>query len=160
VSVRGAVDYDLTRRTVADQSAIQRTRAELVDPATGGIRDDARHPQLFSVFLDSSRRPPRRRELVFTAQLTVSTTEYEVGNSLLTRTHIPGEFLFRDTVVVRATPPGDEKEEWKVGFVLSDNRWSDETFTTVALAGGSFSIPLVNDKGFAARLVLRPRPWD
>ena len=69
VSVRGAVDYDLTRRSVKDESAIQRTREELVDRATGKIRGDARQPQLFSVFLDSTRRPPAKRDLVFTVQL-------------------------------------------------------------------------------------------
>jgi hypothetical protein len=160
VSVRGAVDYDLTRRSVVDQSAIQRTREELVDPATGKIRSDARHPQLFSMFLDSTRRPPRRRDLVFTIQLSVSTSSYEVDDSLLTKTHIPGEYVFRDTVVISATPPADDKDAWKVGYVLTDNKWVTDKFTTVTPADGSYAIPLENDKGFKAQLLLDPRPWE
>jgi hypothetical protein len=147
VSVRGAVDYDLTRRSVVDQSAIQRTRDELVDPATGSIRADARHPQLFSVFLDSGRRPPRRRDLVFSLQLTVSASTYEVGDTLLTRTHIPGEYVFRDNIVISARPP-------------TDNQWSGDAFTSVKPVSGRYWIPLANDKGFAAQLVLEPRPWN
>lgn len=160
VSVRGAVDYDLTRRSVVDQSAIQRTREEIVDPASGAIRADARHPQLFSIFLDSARRPPRRRDLVFTVQLTVSTSTYEVGDTLFTRTHIPGEYVFRDTIVISATPPGDPKDVWKVGYVLADNQWATDSMATVKPVAGRYSIPLANGKGFAAQLVLEPRPWD
>jgi hypothetical protein len=159
VSVRGAVDYDLTRRTVNDQSAIQRMRAELVDPATGAIRADARHPQLFSVFLDSTRRPPRKRDLVFTIQLAVSTSTYEVGSTLLTRTHMPGEFLFRNTIQISAAPPDDDKGAWKVRYVLTDDQWAGEEMATVEPKDGRYWIPLSTEKGFAAQLVLEPQPW-
>ena len=160
VSVRGAVDYDLTRRSVKDESAIQRTREELVDRATGKIRGDARQPQLFSVFLDSTRRPPAKRDLVFTVQLAVSTSSYEVGNQLLTGSHIPGEFLFRNTIQIGATPPAEENASWKVRFVLTDEQWSRTEMQDAELRDGRYYIPLQNDKGFKAQLRLAPRPWE
>jgi hypothetical protein len=160
VSVRGAVDYDLTRRSVSDQSAIQRTRQELVDPKTGKILADARQPQLFSVFLDSTRRPPVKRDLVFTVQLAVSTSSYEVGDTLLTKSHIPGEYLFRNTIQLSAMPPDDPKAQWKVRFVLTDTQWSGTSMQDADFKDGCYDIPLENDKGFKARLRLAPRPWN
>ena len=160
VSVRGAVDYDLTRRSVKDQSAIHRTRAELVDPATGAALPEGRHPQLFSLFLDSSRRPPAKRDMVFTIQLAVSTTSYEVGDKLLSRMHIPGEYLFRDTIQVSATAPADEKDKWKVKFVLMDDQWGGTGMKDAELEDKCYRIPLSNRKGFKARLRLAPRAWS
>ena len=97
---------------------------------------------------------------MFTVQLAVSTSSYEVGDTLLTKSHIPGEYLFRNTIQLSAIPPDDPKAQWKVRFVLTDTQWSGTSMQDADFKDGCYDIPLENDKGFKARLRLAPRPWN
>ncbi|MCL4471282.1 MAG: hypothetical protein M1547_09250, partial [Gammaproteobacteria bacterium] len=75
VATRGALDFDLTRRTIANNSAVLRSRSEIFED-DGTLKADARHPHLFSTFLDLSKRPPESDEMMFTVQLAVSMITY------------------------------------------------------------------------------------
>jgi hypothetical protein len=164
VATRGALDFDLTRRTVANNSAVLRSRSELFED-DGSLKADARQPHLFSTFLDLSKRPADSSEMMFTVQLAVSMITYTGEDSPGDQHYIPGEYLFRDTVVISAVPPTDKAASWQVGFVLADSGWSSAKTTPadgkVDEQGQPYvAIPLNNDKGFKATLRLYGSHWE
>ena len=164
VATRGALDFDLTRRTVANNSAMLRPRSDLFAD-DGTLKADARHPYLFSTFLDLSKRPQGSREMMFTVQLSVSMITYAGEDTPTDEHYVPGEYLFRDTVVISAIPPADTKESWQVSYVLADSGWSS---AKMAPADGKVdeqgqpyvAIPLKNEKGFKATLRLYGSHWE
>lgn len=163
VATRGALDFDLTRRTVANNSAILRSRDEIFGD-DGTLKADARHPHLFSTFLDLSKRPPGSAEMMFTIQLSVSMITYTGEDSSTDRHYVPGEYLFRDTVVISAIPPADKAASWQISFVLADSGWSSSKRSPAEgrkdEKGEPYvAIPLSNDKGFRATLRLYGSHW-
>lgn len=164
VATRGALDFDLTRRTIANNSAMLRLRSEIFED-DGTLKTDARHPHLFSTFLDLSKRPPDSKEMMFTIQLWVSMITYTGEDAPPDQHYVPGEYLFRDTIVVSAIPPSDKSASWQVSFVLADSGWSG---AKRAPADGMkdeqgkpyVAIPLENKKGFKATLRLYGSHWE
>lgn len=164
VATRGALDFDLTRRTIANNCAMLRTRAELFDDA-GTLKPDARQPHLFSTFLDLSKRPEGRAEMMFTIQVSVSMITYTGEDSEANEHYVPGEYLFRDTLVISAVPPADSTASWQVSYVLADSGWSSADMTPAKGATDEqkqpyVAIPLQNDKGFKATLRLYGSHWE
>lgn len=163
VATRGALDFDLTRRTIANNSAILRQRGDLFDE-NGALLQAAKHPVLFSVFMDTSKRPEKRKEMMFSVQLSVSMLTYMGEESSVDQHYVPGEYLFRDTLVINAIPPATSDESWRVGYVLSDSGWSSaEDRVAESQKDGQgkpyVAIPLQNQKGFKATLRLYGTPW-
>jgi len=156
VAPRGAMQYRLTERRRETHSAILRTYDELFHPERVAGLKGQRRPYLFSVFLDT-RKITRGRTVVFSAELAVSTTGYTIDRALFLDTHIPGEYLFRDTVTVRATRDGDG---WNVRYVLADERWGENRGRDVEEDDAGRFIPLSSSKGFKAKLRLVYRPWS
>lgn len=164
VATRGALDFDLTRRTIANNSAMLRSRAEIFED-DGTLKADARHPHLFSTFLDLSKRPPDSKEMMFTVQLSVSMITYTGEDTATDQHYVPGEYLFRDTIVVSAIPPSDKTSSWQVGFVLADSGWSSaKRAPAVGMKDEQgepyVAIPLENKKGFKATLRLYGSHWE
>lgn len=164
VATRGALDFDLTRRTIANNSAILRQRSDLFDEE-GKLLKAARQPTLFSVFLDTSKRPQRSKEMMFSVQLSVSMLTYLGEESSVDQHYMPGEYLFRDTIVISALPPDTPDESWRVGYVLADSGWSsaeDRIAESRKDEQGKpyVAIPLENQKGFKATLRLYGTPWQ
>jgi hypothetical protein len=163
VATRGALDFDLTRRTIANNSAILRQRGELFDDA-GNRLADAKHPALFSVFMDTTKRPQDRPEMMFSVQLSVSMLTYMGEDSSVDQHYVPGEYLFRDTLVFNAIPPATPDASWRVGYVFADSGWSgakDQIAVSSTDEQGKpyVAIPLENQKGFRATLRLYGTPW-
>ncbi len=164
VATRGALDFDLTRRTIANNSAILRQRGDLFDD-NGALLKAAKHPVLFSVFMDTSKRPETRKEMMFSVQLAVSMLTYMGEESSVDQHYVPGEYLFRDTLVINAIPPATSEASWRVGYVLSDSGWSgaeDAIAESRKDEQGKpyVAIPLQNPKGFKATLRLYGTPWQ
>ena len=168
VAPRGAYTYDLTSRTQAHASAVRRDYAELFDK-DGNLGAAARSPVLFSVFLDSSKIETGK-EVAFSIDLAVSNAGYEVDGALFLKSHIPGEYLFRNTLVLFAKR--DETKQWKLRYVWADDRWasgSKSEAELVRLGGGAvgieqdassvFSIPIASTKGFQANLAISLSVW-
>jgi hypothetical protein len=163
VATRGALDFDLTRRTVSNNCAMLRPRSDLFEN-DGTLKADARQPHLFSAFLDLSNRPPGSPEMMFTIQLAVSMITYTGEDAPSDNHYVPGEYLFRDTIVIRAIPPSNATESWQVSFILADSGWSSAKATP---ADGKMdeqgqpyvAIPLRNEKGFKANLRLYGSHW-
>jgi hypothetical protein len=164
VGTRGALDFDLTRRTIANNSAILRQRGDLFDEA-GTLLKAAKHPALFSVFLDTTKRPQNRKEMMFSVQLSVSMLTYMGEDSSVDQHYVPGEYLFRDTLVINAIPPDTSGASWRVGYVFADSGWSgaaDQIAESRKDEQGKpyVAIPLQNQKGFKATLRLYGTPWQ
>lgn len=164
VATRGALDFDLSRRTVANNSAILRQRGDLFD-GNGKLLEKAKQPVLFSVFMDTSKRPERSKEMMFSIQLAVSMLTYMGEDSSVDDHYVPGEYLFRDTLVINAIPPETPDASWRVGYVLADSGWSnaeDRIADSKKDEQGKpyVAIPLQNDKGFKATLRLYGTPWQ
>lgn len=155
VSPRGAMTYKLSERRKATFSAVLRTFDEMfkLDKTKRGT---PRWPVLFSVFLDT-KRISVGQSLLFTVDLAVSTTGYTVDRQLWLDRHIPGEYLFRDTVSIRATPG---KDGWTVRYALSDEAWGENPGRAVERDDGGQYIPLTSRKGFKGRLRLAAARWE
>lgn len=164
VATRGALDFDLSRRTVANNSAILRRRSDLFDE-DGKLLKAAKQPTLFSVFMDTSKRPEHRKEMMFSIQLSVSMLTYRGEESSADDHYVPGEYLFRDTLAINAIPPDMPDASWRVGYVFADSGWSN---AKDAIADSRkdeqgkpyVAIPLENAKGFKATLRLYGTPWQ
>ncbi|MCL4471654.1 MAG: hypothetical protein M1547_11185, partial [Gammaproteobacteria bacterium] len=120
---------------------------------------------LFSTFLDLSKRPPESDEMMFTVQLAVSMITYTGEDTPTDQHYVPGEYLFRDTVVVSAIPPSDKSASWQVSFVLADSGSSNPSNApAVGMKNEQgqpyVAIPLENKKGFKATLRLYGSHWE
>mgnify|MGYP000887652503 CR=1 FL=1 len=166
---RGAYTYTLTERSKAQESAVRRQYSELFD-AGGNLIKDARSPTLFSAFLDSSKILAGS-EVAFSIDLAVLNAGYEIDGALFLKQHIPGEYLFRDTVVLFAKR--GEDGQWILRYVMSDDHWATDKKSAAALAGLSnsasrvtmtsattFSLPLSSNKGFQAELIITLAAWE
>lgn len=152
VSPRGAYTFTLTERRKETHSAILRRFDELFPDPKAGSKQSPRHPVLFSAFLDTRNITVKRSStLVFSVELAVSTTDYEIDGFLFFDQHVPGEYLFRNTIVVRATK---EDDGWKLRYVFADDNWSEKAGTLVEQDADGTYIPLKSAKGFQGKLRL------
>ena len=149
VAPRGANDFKLTERRRDTCSAILRGFDELLR-LDNVDRDMPRSPVLFSAFLDTSKITVGRT-MVFSVELTVSTTGYTIDNKLWLDGHVEGEYLFRDTLVIRATQSGDG---WNVRYLFADERSSEALGTLAVQEGDAYVIPVSSQKGFKGQLRL------
>lgn len=154
VAPRGAFMFKLTERRIETNSAILRRFDELFAPS-GAEHPRPRFPMLFSTFLDTARITSGRT-LVFSVDLAVSTTGYNVDGTLVTRQHVPGEHLFRNTITIRATQADDG---WTLRYVFADDQWGESRGTPAEREGQDWLISLKSHKGFEGllRLTMRER---
>lgn len=163
VAPRGAVGYRLSERRRDTFSAVLRNFDELFAPCPDVVRTaaaefdelfrvraDARAPTLFSAFLDT-RKIALGRTIVFTIELSVSTSGYSIDGRLWNQ-HVEGEYLFRDTLALRISQRGDG---WNLRYVLTDEAWSENGGRLAERDGDDFIVPLSSKKGFAAKLRLK-----
>ncbi|QIL20828.1 hypothetical protein [Thermomonas sp. HDW16] len=168
VAPRGAYTYDLTSRTKPQESAVRREYSELFD-ADGSLAKSARSPTLFSVFLDSSKITAGS-EVAFSIDIAVSNAGYEIDGALFLKQHIPGEYLFRDTLVLFAKR--DDAGDWRLRYVWADEHWATGSKNAAELARIGqksvgiaqqdphvFAVPLESSKGFRAELNIALAPW-
>jgi hypothetical protein len=105
-TVRGA-QWQMHRRAVRENSAIQRTFDELFPETPDGTRMPSRDrsPHLFSVFLDPTKSlNTRTKSVSFAFDLAVLVPDYEIDGVLWLKRHYEGGYLYRDLIVVEATP--------------------------------------------------------
>jgi hypothetical protein len=155
IAPRGSVTYKLSERRVERGSAVLRRYDELYDEH-GKPRADQRSPKLFSAFLDTSKIT-RGRTLVFSIELSVSATGYEIDRALFFDQHVEGDYLLRKTVAVQATRAG---EGWRVRYTFADDAWAETRGADVKRDDQGLYIPLASKKGFRGRLRLNVREWS
>ena len=154
VAPRGAATYFLSERRKETFSAVLRTFDEMMRSQQVGT-NTPRWPVLFSIFLDSSRIT-LGQTLVFSVELAVSTTEYEIDGFLIFDRKIPSEYLFRDTITVRARKA---ENGWTLRYILSDEDWGEGRGRNAESTDAGFQIPIQSRKGFKARLRIEPSNW-
>lgn len=156
VSPRGAVQYTLTERRKETFSAVIRKFDELFRVENIPGLNAPRSPYIFSLLLDS-KSITSGRSLKFSADLAVSTTNYEIDRFLILDRSIPGEYLFRDNLVVTITPSADGP---KVRYRFSDDSWGESTGLDVPKDDKGLYIPMTSKKGFKAKLRLDVKRWS
>jgi len=152
VSPRGAANFSLTERRRDTYSAVLRGFDDLLRLDKTN-RDTPRSPVLFSAFLDT-RRVTTGKTVAFGIELAISTTGYTIDNKLWLDQHIEGEYLFRDTLVLKARQAQDG---WSVRYLHADERWSEGTGTLAEQEGEDYIIPISSQKGFKGQLRLAVR---
>lgn len=155
VAPRGAAGYTLSERRRDTFSAVLRQYDELMHPARLGLAAP-RSPVMFSAFLDT-RRITVGKTVVFSVELAVSTTGYTIDNALWLDQHVEGEYLYRDTLTIRATPRGDG---WALRYNRTDERWSENAGSAAERDGDDFIVPIESAKGYRGRLRLKVRRVD
>jgi hypothetical protein len=148
VSPRGMVGCSLTERRRDTFSAVLRPYDELLETSR------PRSPVLFSAFLDTSKIKVGRT-VVFSLDLAVSTTDYSIDKRLWLDQHVEGEYLFRDTITVKAT---QTRNGYNVRYVATDENWSEARGTRIDRKDDYYYIPLISKKGFKANLRLAVQP--
>ena len=152
VAPRGANTYRLTERRRDTFSAILREYDDLLRLDKTDL-SAPRSPVLFSAFLDTTKITVGRT-VVFSLELAISTTSYTIDNDLWLDTHVEGEYLFRNTLVIKATPADDG---WNVRYVFADDRSSEMPGTLTERDGDDYLIPISSQKGFEGKLRLSVR---
>ncbi|MBU1638792.1 hypothetical protein KKC97_14105 [bacterium] len=143
VRVRGK-RWDLHRRTTADNSAIFRTYADLFEREEG-----PRSPFLFTLYLSKdtwAKTNPRRRDLAFSLELGVMVPEYEVDGFLFLDHHFEGGYIYRDTLIVKVTPPQNSKDRIRLQYRFESSSSGDEwQLASLQKSGSSLmlTIPIV-----------------
>lgn len=148
---RGRTHFRLTERRRDTFSAVLRAYDDLFG-AHGVPLVKPRSPVLFSAFLDT-RKITVGSTVVFNVDLEVSTTGYTI-DGWLSKQHIEGERVFRETLTLRATPVADG---WNLRYVFADEDSSEKPGKLADRDGEDFIVPLSSKKGFAARLRLAVR---
>ena len=155
VAPRGSMTYKLTERRKETFSAIMRKFDEMFRLERAGL-DELRFPVLFSVYLDT-KKITSGKFLVFSIDLSVSTTGYEIDGFLVFDKHIPGEYLFRDTITVRAV---QNNAGWDVRYSLMGAKWGESAGNKVQHDERGYFIPLETEKGFKCKLRLKTELWN
>lgn len=147
----------LSERRVEHDSAIFRRYDEMFHPERAG-HDHARHPVLFSVYLDSTRiTVAQGRTMMLTADIAVRSTEFKVGGRWFVSRRVPEENLFREKVVILATAAAGG---WRLRYILGDEDWGEGRGRPVKEDARGHYVPLTSRKGFKGRLYLGIEPWE
>ncbi len=171
-SVRG-YQWQMHRRTVRENCAIHRTYDELF-PKQGGVRtpDRTRSPHLFSVFLDPNKSmkdhlAPGKRSVAFAFDLAVLVPDYEIDGVLWLKRHFEGGYIYRELILVEATPDPGVVGGWRVNYGYQSrtpNSAPNSTATRPLPAGTgiAFDIDVVQEKhpGIKATLRIEAQPWN
>jgi len=165
VSVRGK-PWQLHRRTVNENSAIFRQFDELFPEAGSARRSPnvAASPVLFNVFLDMSQSQTGT-SFAFAMDLCVRVPGYEVDGLLFLKDHFEGGYLFRDTVMLEATPPAPPKGEWEFEYWFANQRDRKRDKATIVENTDealTFEIPIEqpHPPGIKARLRVKTSYWN
>jgi len=170
-TVRGC-QWQMHRRTVREHSAIHRTFDELF-PEQLGVRlpNSARSPHLFSVFLDPTKSTKddlriEKRSVAFAFDLAVLVPDYEVDGILWLDRHYEGGYLYRELILVEATPNQQSLGGWTVKYGYQSQtpnlaRKQTETRPLQGENGIAFNIEVVQKKhpGIDAMLRIEARQW-
>jgi len=154
VAPRGATTYKLTERRKETSSAILRKFDDLLKLENTDL-NAPRSPVLFSVFLDT-KQITVGKTLVFAVDIAVSATDYVVGDAFWNNQRIEGEYLFRNTIVIRAKQTDNG---WEVRYNMADDAWAENPGRAVERDQTGMYIPCTSGKGFKARLRLQTRRW-
>lgn len=167
VSIRNK-PWQLHRRMANENSAIFRKFDELFTRWDSRkkvwVPDRSASPMLFNVFLDMGQSQTGKT-LAFAADICVRVPEYEVNGILFFKNYFEGGYLFRDMVMLEATPPATAKGAWKLEYSFASRQGQPPQLATVISSEErtlTFEIPVEqpNPPGIKARLRVETRFWN
>lgn len=164
VSVRGC-QWQMTRRTVGESSAIFRTYEQLFPgkERTRRAPDRSMSPHLFSVFLDPRKSVKSSRSVSFAFDMKVLVPDYVIDGVLFMKRHYEGGFIYRDLILVEAFPDGrrvkygyQDMNPGKPGVDAKLRPLGNDP-----AAGFAFDIPIEQKTrpGLHGTLRIEARPW-
>jgi hypothetical protein len=168
-TIRGS-QWQLHRRTVRENSAIQRTYDDLFPKGVDGKRAPSAHgsPHLFSVFLDPTKSlNSSAKSVAFAFDLAVLVPDYQIDGVLWLNKHFEGGYLYRELILVEATPDTKAPSGWQItyGFQSETPNIAVKPAPAVLTQDGTltFSIPVESPEGrrpgIKAELRIEMRPW-
>ena len=168
VAALRASQWQLHRRVVRENSAIQRTYDELFPVGQDGKRaaSTLNSPHLFSLFLDPTKSQNRHRSVAFAFDVAVLVPDYEIDGVLWLKKHFEGGYLVRKLIVVEATVDPNGVAGWRIEYGFQTE--TPNTVNTVAktrLEGGAlkFEIPISSPEssrpGVRGQLRIEMRSW-
>src|SRR5262249_23974012 len=111
--------------------------------------------------------PISKRSVAFAFELSVLVPDYKIDGTLWLKRHFEGGYLYRELIIVEATPNPDAPGGWAVtyGFQSKTPNAARKKAATALLpneAAIAFSIPVVQDKrpGINAALRIEARLWN
>jgi hypothetical protein len=163
VSFRGK-PWQLHRRVANENSAIFRLYDDLFTNEPGKPKAPRREnsPLLFNAFMDVSQSQ-NRKSLAFAMDLCVRVPEYQVNGLLFLKDHYEGGYLFRDTVMLEATPTPDQEQSWRFEYwFVSDTSKRQDAQVDETEDILTFEIPIVQPRppGIKATLRVRTQFWN
>jgi hypothetical protein len=167
VSIRGK-PWQLHRRTADEGSAIFRRFDDLFSRANKKTKvwrpDRTESPLLFNVFLDMGQSQTGKT-FAFAVDLCVKVPEYEVDGILFFKNHFEGGYLFRDMVMLEATPPQDGNKKWRLDYQFASQRNEAPRPAEITSSGQGvlgFEIPVEqpNPPGIKGKLRVEARFWN
>ena len=121
-ALRGS-QWQLHRRVVRENSAIQRTYDELFPPAANGKKGPSTKlsPHLFSIFLDPKKSQQEDGSVAFAFDVAVLVPDYEIDGVLWLKQHFEGGYLVKELIVVEATPDVNSPGGWRIQYGKQSN---------------------------------------
>jgi hypothetical protein len=169
-TIRGS-QWQLHRRTVRENSAIQRTYDELFPKGVDGERAPGKQgsPHLFSIFLDPTKSlSSLTKSIAFAFDLAVLVPDYQIDGVLWLNKHFEGGYLYRELILVEATPDSQSPAGWKLAYGFQSqtpNIAATPSFAALTPTGTlTFSIPVQSPQGvrpgIRAGLRMEMRTWS
>ena len=167
VSLRGKT-WQLHRRAANENSAIFRKFDELFPKWDSKkkvwVPDPNAGPMLFNAFLDMGQSQTGKT-LAFAVDLCVRVPEYVVDGVLFFKNHFEGGYLYRDMVLLEATPPATKSDQWKITYQFASQQGQAPKPAAIVAADKAlltFEVPVEqpNAPGIKARLRIETRFWN
>jgi hypothetical protein len=166
--LRGS-QWQLHRRVVRENSAIQRTYDELFPRDADGKRGPSTEnsPHLFSVFLDPAKSQRRDGSVAFAFDIAVLVPEYEIDGVLWLKRHFEGGYLVRRLIIVEAKPDAAAPAGWRLEYGYQSDTPNETTIAanpTLDAGRLKFVIPVESPAnarpGMRGKLRIEIRKWD
>jgi hypothetical protein len=169
VAALRASQWQLHRRVVRENSAIQRSYDELFPRRADGQRAASAEnsPHIFSLFLDPTKSQLRHQSVAFAFDVAILVPDYEIDGVLWLKKHFEGGYLYRKLIVVEATRDAGAIAGWRLEYGFQNetpNVASNVAPTTLVGNMLTFAIPVDSPAGarpsISGQLRIEMRMWQ
>jgi hypothetical protein len=169
VAALRASQWQLHRRVVRENSAIQRTYDELFPKRADGKRAPGtiNSPHLFSLFLDPTKSQLRHQSVAFAFDVAILVPDYQIDGVLWLKKHFEGGYLYRRLIVVEATRDEHAPAGWRLEYGFQNETPNVAANTAVTVLDDSalkFAIPVESPANarpsISGQLRIEMRQWQ
>ena len=169
VAALRASQWQLHRRVVRENSAIQRTYDELFPKGADGKRapGTVNSPHLFSLFLDPTKSQLKDKSVAFAFDVAILVPDYQIDGVLWLKQHFEGGYLYSKLIVVEATPDETAPAGWRLKYGFQDATPNMADIPSNAVLDGNvlkFAIPVASPANarpsITGQLRIEMRQWQ